>query len=68
MVEMIFAAWIYEGLIVIGITILLFLILKKYLERREKLTLYLLIIFSLFTLAILFSWISKTLVIYSNIE
>ena len=68
MVEMIFAAWIYECLIVIGITVLLFLILKKYLERREKLTLYLLIIFSLFTIAIFFSWISKSLVIFSNIE
>ncbi|MGV9171420.1 MAG: hypothetical protein ACOC35_02465, partial [Promethearchaeia archaeon] len=44
------------------------LIFLKYRERKHKLTLYLFIIFSCYLLAIIFSWLSKVLVLYSGIE
>ena len=68
MVETIFIAMVYETIVVIFVSILLALILLKYLEKKHKLTLYLFFIFVNFTLAILFSWISKVLVIFSDIE
>lgn len=65
---MIFVAWVYETIIVSISTILLILILMKFFERRHELTLYLFLVFIFFTLAIFFSWISKFLVLFSNIQ
>ncbi|MFX1394016.1 MAG: hypothetical protein ACFFAH_10620, partial [Promethearchaeota archaeon] len=65
---MIFVAWVYETIIVSISTILLILILMKFFERRHELTLYLFLVFIFFTLAIFFSWVSKFLVLFSNIQ
>ena len=59
---------IFESFIIILAAIMLLLILKKYLIKRHKLTLILLVIFVNWFLGILFSWFSKVLVIYSNID
>ena len=68
MVELIFIAFIYELIILVFMSLLLILILRRYLERKHQLTLYLFIIFLCFTFGILFSWISKFLVIFSDIH
>ena len=68
MVELIFIAWIYELIILILMSLLLILILRRYLERKHQLTLNLFFIFLCFTFGILFSWISKLLVIFSDIQ
>ncbi len=54
---------IFEIFIIIFAAILLILILKKYFIKRHKLTRLLLIIFTCYFLAILFSWISKVFVV-----
>ena len=59
---------VYELIIIIIASIFLFLVFKKYLERRHKLTLYLFIIFLNFVLALIFSWLSKVLRLYSGLE
>jgi len=68
MVELIFIGMIYESIIIILAAIMLLLILKKYFIKRHRLTLILLIIFINWFLAIVFSWFSKVLVIYSSID
>ncbi len=40
----------------------------RYFEKRNKLTLYLFMIFLNFVIAIVFSWLSKVIVLYSGIE
>lgn len=59
---------VYELIIIVIVTVFLILVLQKYFERRHKLTLYLFIIFLNFTLAIVFSWLSKVLRLYSGIN
>ena len=64
MVSLGFIGMIFETFILAFALILLGLIMKKYLEKRHKLTLYLLLIFFNLTIAILFSWISKILGVF----
>jgi hypothetical protein len=68
MVELIFIGMLYEIFIIILASIMLILIFKKYLIKRHRLTLILLIIFINWTLGIVFSCLSKVLVIYYNID
>jgi hypothetical protein len=68
MVEPVFIGMIFElGIIIIGI-ILLGLILKKYFLKRHKLTLYLFIIFLNLVLAVVFSWLSKIIVLTTDYD
>jgi len=50
---------IYETIVIIFVLMFLTLILLKYCEKRHKFTFYLLLIFTFYTLAVLFSLISK---------
>lgn len=59
---------VYELVIIIIASIFLSLVFRKYLERRHKLTLYLFIIFLNFVVALIFSWLSKVLRLYSGLE
>jgi hypothetical protein len=59
---------VYELIIIIIASIFLYLVLRKYLERRHKLTLYLFIIFLNFVIALIFSWLSKLLRLYSGLD
>jgi hypothetical protein len=68
MSELVFIGMTFESFIIIIALILLILILKKYYERRHHLTLYLFLIFVFYVIAIIFSWLSKILVLYSGIE
>jgi hypothetical protein len=54
---------IYESIVIVIAIILLILIYLKYREKRHELTLYLFIIFVLYNLGILFSWMSKLFVV-----
>lgn len=63
-----FVGMVFESVIIICATIILILILLKYLEKRHQLTLYLLFIFLFYTIAIIFSWLSKVLILYSGID
>ena len=63
-----FIGMVFESVIIICATIILVLILLKYIEKRHELTLYLLIIFLFYTIAIIFSWLSKVLILYSGID
>ena len=58
-----FIGMIFELFIIIFAAILLTFILKKYFIKRHKLTRLLLIIFTCYFCAILFSWISKVFVV-----
>lgn len=69
MVNLVFIGMTFESFIIVIACILLFLILRKYYEKgKHKLTLYLFLIFLFYVIAIFFSWLSKILVLYSNIE
>ena len=59
---------VYELIIIIIASIFLTFVFRKYLERRHKLTLYLFIIFLNFVVALIFSWLSKFLRLYSGLE
>ena len=59
---------IYELIVILVSSLVLTLIFLKYQERKHKLTLYLLLIFTFYLVAIFFSWLSKVLVLYSGIE
>jgi hypothetical protein len=69
MVNLVFIGMSFESFIIIIASILLALILRKYYEKgKHKLTLYLFLIFLFYVIAIFFSWLSKILVLYSNID
>jgi len=53
----------YELAVILIAIILVVLVILKYREKKNKLTLYLTIIFSLYLLAIVFSWLSKLFVV-----
>lgn len=57
-----FVGMIFESFIIIFSAVLLVLIVKKYRVKRHNLTRLLLIIFTCYFLAIVFSWISKVFV------
>ena len=68
MVNLVFIGMSFESFIIVIACILLALILRKYYEKgKHKLTLYLFLIFLFYVIAIFFSWLSKILVLYSNI-
>lgn len=68
MVDIVFVGMVFETFIIGIALILLILILKKYIELRNRLTLYLfLIILSIF-LSIIFSWLSKIIVLTTDID
>ncbi|MFX1365747.1 MAG: hypothetical protein ACFFCE_03150 [Promethearchaeota archaeon] len=58
-----FIGMIFELFIIVFTVVLLILILKKYFIKRHKLTRLLFIIFICYFIAIVFSWISKVLVV-----
>jgi hypothetical protein len=58
---------VFESTIIIIAVIILVLILKKYFQKRHQLTLYLFLIFLFYMVAIIFSWLSKILVLYSGV-
>lgn len=58
-----FIGVIYESIVLVISGILLFFIVLKYLKKRHRLTLYLLLIFVFFALAVIFSLISKIFVV-----
>ncbi|MFX0031640.1 MAG: hypothetical protein ACFE8E_15210 [Candidatus Hodarchaeota archaeon] len=59
---------VFESVIIVIAIFLLILILIKYYQKRHRLTLYLFLIFLNYVIAIIFSWLSKILVLYSNLE
>jgi len=59
---------VFESIIIIIAAIVLVLILMKYFQKKHRLTLYLFLIFLLYMIAIIFSWISKVLVLFSGSE
>lgn len=63
-----FIGMIYELLIIIIASIILSFVMKKYLEKKHKLTFYLFLMFLNFVIAIIFSWLSKVLRLYSGIN
>ncbi|TXT53435.1 MAG: membrane protein of unknown function [Promethearchaeota archaeon] len=58
-----FIGMIFESFIIIIAVILLILIMQRYYEKRHELTLYLFSIFLNYVIAILFSWLSKIMVV-----
>ena len=54
---------VFESFIIICATILLILIFRKYLIKRHQLTLLLFTIFLFYFVAIVFSWLSKVIVV-----
>ena len=59
---------IFEAIIILIAFILLILIFIKYIQKRHRLTLLLFFIFLCYWFAIFFSWLSKMLVLFSNID
>jgi hypothetical protein len=57
-----FIGMVFETIIIVISAVLLVLIVNKYLIKRHNLTRLLLIIFSCYLIAIVFSWLSKILV------
>ena len=68
MSDLTFIGMVFETTIIIIAAIVLALILMKYLQKRHQLTLYLFLIFLFYLIAIIFSWLSKILVLYSGVE
>ena len=66
--ELLLIGVIFELIIIIIGFLLLSLILKKYYEKRHKLTFLLFIIFLNFVISIIFSWLSKVLRFFSGLE
>ncbi len=68
MVNLIFIGMVYETIVIVITSFLLILILKKYFVKRHKLTFILFMIFLNWLCAMIFSWLSKVLVLYSGID
>lgn len=68
MSDLVFIGMVFELAIITCTVILLGLILMKYFQKKHQLTLYLFLIFLFYMIAIVFSWISKVLVLYSGVE
>lgn len=64
---LLFAGMIFETAVIAIISLMLVLIFLRYLEKKHQLTLFLLLIFINFTMAVVFSWLSKLLVLYSGL-
>jgi len=59
---------LFESIIIILAVIILVLILTKYFQKKHQFTLYLFLIFLFYLIAIIFSWLSKILVLYSGVD
>ncbi len=68
MINPYFIGIIYEGSIIIIATILLILIFSNYIKTRHYLSLLLFLMFLNYIIAIIFSWFSKILILFSNIN
>jgi len=68
MVDIVFIGMVFETFIIGIALILLILILKKYIELRNRLTLYLFLIFLNIFFGIVFSWLSKIIVLTTDID
>jgi hypothetical protein len=68
MSELQFIGMTFESFVIIIALILLVLVYLKYNQKKHRLTLYLLTIFLFYALAIIFSWLSKVLILYSGIN
>ena len=68
MVNPIFIGMVFESFIIGIVLILVILALVKYYQKQHKLTLYLFLIFLNYLIAIIFSWLSKILVLYSGLD
>ncbi len=68
MKELYFIGMIYEGSIIIITAIFLGLILFNYVKNRNMLILLLFLLIFNYFMAIFFSWLSKVLILYSNID
>ncbi len=66
--DIVFIGMVFETVIIGIALILLILVLKKYIELKNRLTLYLFLIFLNITLGIVFSWLSKIIVLTTDIE
>ncbi len=64
----VFVGMIFEMIVSIIGAIISWLILRKYLIKRHQLTLYLFIIFISMVIAIVFAWISKIIVLTTDID
>ena len=63
-----FIGMVFESFIIVIALILLVLVYLKYTEKKHRLTLTLFMIFLNYTIAIIFSWLSKVLMLYSGIN
>ena len=63
-----FIAMIYEGIIIIITGILVAIVLAKYIKNRNTLILLLFLIVLNYLIAIMFSWLSKVHILYSNFD
>ncbi len=68
MPDLIFIGMVFETTIIIIAAFILGLILMKYFQKKHQFTLYLFLIFLFYMIAIIFSWLSKVLVLYSGVE
>ncbi|MFW9950913.1 MAG: hypothetical protein ACFFKA_12415, partial [Candidatus Thorarchaeota archaeon] len=68
MTELQFIGMVFESFIIVIAVILLSLVYIKYTQKKHRLTLTLFVIFLNYSIAIVFSWLSKVLVLYSGIE
>lgn len=64
----VFIGMVFESVIIILGAILLWLSLKKYYIKKHQLTFYLLIIVITLELAVVFSWLSKIIVLTTDID
>jgi hypothetical protein len=65
---LLFIGFLYELIIIIITIILLIIIYHKYLLKRHQFTLILFIIFLSWLIALIFSWLSKFIVLFSGID
>ena len=63
-----FIGMVYEGSIIIITAIFLGLVLFNYVKNRNMLTLLLFLLILNYFMAILFSWLSKVLILYSDLD
>lgn len=66
--DLYFIGMVYEGSIIIITAIFLGLILLNYFKNRNMLILLLFLLIFNYFMAIFFSWLSKVLILYSNID
>ncbi|MHA1803385.1 MAG: hypothetical protein ACTSU4_02495 [Promethearchaeota archaeon] len=68
MVDPVFIGMVYELIIIIIGALLVILILNRYFVKRHVLTLYLVFIFLFMLISIVFSWLSKIIVLTTELD